>query len=980
MNKCLSTLMAALVFLISQHALCGTYGGGSGTAAEPYIIATAEQMQEVGANSTDWDKYFILTADIDLAAYTGMSYNIIGNVSTAFTGVFDGAGHVISNLTIDTSGGTIARLGLFGIVGTPNGSIGEIKNLGVVNIDIIAASQSSKVGGVVAMSYCSSISNCYVTGEIRGGSNVGSLAGYIHESAISNCYANCKVSSYEDVGGLVGRTYESTIDNCYATGSINGTYDVGGLVGSGSSGNISDCYATGKVTGGSRIGGLAGNSCSLENCYATGRVTAYGSSVGGLVGYSPSPVTNCYATGSVYGNSSVGGLAGSINASGFLTYCSAVGSVYGNNSVGGLVGKKSDCAISNCSALGNVNGVSNVGGLVGRDSGNYTTNCYAVGNVSGGEYVGGLIGRIYELYSSSLFTDCYASGSVNGDEYVGGLVGDSLNGSYYYTFWNSEVNPGISGIGNIASHIRVFAKTTLELQTESTFTDYGWDFVGESTNGDEDIWKMPGCGCPVLSWQSLGIVPDVVGLLETDAMLAITSAGILAGIEKKHSQIIPLGQVISQEPSVGCESTAVTLIVSDGFPYEAGSGTEVDPYRVRTAEHMNSIGVHSEDWHKNFVLMADIDLSTYTETSYNIIGRDSFNSFTGVFDGNSHIVSNFTFTSSGLDNIGLFGYLGFTGQVRNLGLQNVNIDAGTGVSVGGLAGYVSYYGTIENCYAEGSVSGGSFSVGGLVGINHGSMTDCDAVCTVNGNGGLVGDNAGTLTNCSASGTVNANEFDAGGLAGSNGGRITNCYATSSVMGPWDGGAGGLVGSNGGSITGCYAAGDIIGRLAGGLVGSNENGSLTNCYFSGSVGASFDGGITGYDQNGSYDSCFWDSEVNSYCVGVENIDDPAGVMGRTTLEMQTQSTYTDHGWDFVGEDVNGVEDIWRLCVDGVGYPRFSWEHDSVGDFECPDGTAGEDLGYFLEHWLSSDGRADLNGDGVVTLFDFALFAGHWMEGV
>ena len=61
-------------------------------------------MNEIGANPGDWGSYFLLTADIDLGAYTGTSFNIIGiNYDYPFTGVFDGNGHTISNFTYDSN-------------------------------------------------------------------------------------------------------------------------------------------------------------------------------------------------------------------------------------------------------------------------------------------------------------------------------------------------------------------------------------------------------------------------------------------------------------------------------------------------------------------------------------------------------------------------------------------------------------------------------------------------------------------------------------------------------------------------------------------------------------------------------------------------------------------------------------------------------------------------------------------------------------
>ncbi len=51
------------------------YGGGSGTANDPYQIWTAGQMNEIGLNEIHWDKYFKLIADINLAGFTGDQFN-----------------------------------------------------------------------------------------------------------------------------------------------------------------------------------------------------------------------------------------------------------------------------------------------------------------------------------------------------------------------------------------------------------------------------------------------------------------------------------------------------------------------------------------------------------------------------------------------------------------------------------------------------------------------------------------------------------------------------------------------------------------------------------------------------------------------------------------------------------------------------------------------------------------------------------------
>jgi len=104
-------------------------------------------------------------------------------------------------------------------------------------------------------------------------------------------------------------------------------------------------------------------------------------------------------------------------------------------------------------------------------------------------------------------------------------------------------------------------------------------------------------------------------------------------------------------------------------------------------------------------------------------------------------------------------------------------------------------------------------------------------------------------------------------------------------------------------------------------------------------------------------------------------------------MQTQSTFTLAGWDFVGETANGTDDIWRMRCEGMNYPKLSWQILSVSDFVCPDGVNIEDLSYYVGNWLmdncSSDnnycGGADLNSSGVVDLVDWAIFAENWLLG-
>ena len=92
----------ALAAILGVLCLCpgsvrAQYAGGSGVSDDPYLIATAEQMNSIGLDPNDWDKHFKLMADIDLSAYRERRFNTIGTGEVPFIGVFDGNGHGISN-------------------------------------------------------------------------------------------------------------------------------------------------------------------------------------------------------------------------------------------------------------------------------------------------------------------------------------------------------------------------------------------------------------------------------------------------------------------------------------------------------------------------------------------------------------------------------------------------------------------------------------------------------------------------------------------------------------------------------------------------------------------------------------------------------------------------------------------------------------------------------------------------------------------
>ena len=215
----------------------------------------------------------------------------------------------------------------------------------------------------------------------------------------------------------------------------------------------------------------------------------------------------------------------------------------------------------------------------------------------------------------------------------------------------------------------------------------------------------------------------------------------------------------------------------------------------------------------NITLDKNIDL---TGKGWTPIGTSFDNSYTGTFDGGGHTITGLAVTTND-QFVGLFGYIGNAGTVKNVVMEGVLITSNNGSSqAGGVAGFSR--GTIENCSVSGSVSGTVY-VGGVVGAQWGgSITGCSSSATVKGTvdvGGVAGqtNSNATMTACYATGNAtleiaSQNNIDVGGAVGFNGGsRILACYATGNVTSTGSSTVnvyiGGFCGYNSTTVTACY---------------------------------------------------------------------------------------------------------------------------------------------------------------------------------
>ena len=285
-KKLLSILLAlclvmALVPMTAFAAEAPSFGGGTGTQEDPWLIASqadlialAEFLNSGNAETFDTENagvgnchgyYFKQTADIDL---TGVSWEPIGySGSYYFAGNYDGGGHSITNAVstgkVDPDG--FATAGIFGWV-----AFGSVENLHVKNANFVATGQNnySYVGGIAGVCYGSSIKNCSVENsslESRRNNNnncAGSIVGYSYNGIFEKCAAeNNRVTSMAYAGGFVGEQADeknvgkSTFTNCYTA-------------------NCTVTAKTDKTDGLSFAGGFVGhvarNALTVVNCYVYG--------------------------------------------------------------------------------------------------------------------------------------------------------------------------------------------------------------------------------------------------------------------------------------------------------------------------------------------------------------------------------------------------------------------------------------------------------------------------------------------------------------------------------------------------------------------------------------------------------------------------------------------------------------------------------------------------------------------------------------
>ena len=328
----------------------------------------------------------------------------------------------------------------------------------------------------------------------------------------------------------------------------------------------------------------------------------------------------------------------------------------------GKEGRVSKLGVESVSVTGN----KFVGGLAGCVYFGSIEQCYCSGTVIGRTEVGGLTGR-----NSGQITGCYSNCSVSGNTLAGGLVG---------------VNKGLS------SYVK--ASYSIGLTTCTDADGYSGGLVGN--NGGfiyACFWDIETSGLNG-SRGGIGLTTDRM----KDVATYQNAGWFEAGWTIDNGQDYPRPAWENANGESVPEAAAIAL---------NGTGTENDPYQVSSADELAMLGRYASISDKCVVFTSDIDASGTEVCPIGNLGP-----FTGVFDGDGHIIENLTITNEANDYAGLFGFV-HKATISNLGVHNINV---TGSNyVGGLIG-CNLGGKVCSCYVTGKVSGES-NVGGLIGYS-----------------------------------------------------------------------------------------------------------------------------------------------------------------------------------------------------------------------------------------------------------------------
>lgn len=710
------------------------------------------------------------------------------------------------------------------------------------------------------------------------GRYVGGIVGYGEQSVLYDCEteANGYVLGSEYVGGIIGALNQS--DTQTALLSENGTRTtvnasyvignsyVGGIIGENKGGStIKNCINTGVAAGyNAYIGGICGaneNKAAIINCasYVSDtnnaiyrRVTdwgAVGSYAGGLTGYNSGTITFSDKDNAVSNRSVAGIVVGRHYVGGLVGYNDTDGTIDINYTlIGGRVAATGDC----------------VGGLVGLNASTKLLEkklTIKPSSVQGRYYVGGAIGANVvnpgeNVTVSGLKVD-NSLGTVTAEAFCGGLIGyqrtytenDRAGGTLYALLPGIAANnsnvPGtvtastnthtitITADGNSAGRlsavsnnmtIRAYAyaggiigscEPQTQMKVEHCLNAGGFDRPAEDTFPDSKLKT----GVDMMSYLKAQKYTDAAKALSDELGSSELRVSVIGGVIGVNGEKHVIDHCASKGTMNGLNAMGGVVGLNEGI--------------IRDCTLSGSMGSATQDYIGGIAGLnvggrtAGTIENCTTEKNCTVTGRNTVGGIVGYNLSGGRIQNNTSSANvSGAGRVG--GIAGENGGAIVLsstpaGKRRVN---GSGSGVGGVIGVNTATGTLSP--ASGSVQGdviaadnkltvrGSSMVGGIAGINRGTLGGTSINCLTNraaevraaagSAGGVVGAQEGAkavLRYAKNLGQVTANVGAAGGIVGMNsaGSTVENCIGNGSVTSN-DGYAGGVASENYGTIRSC----------------------------------------------------------------------------------------------------------------------------------------------------------------------------------
>ena len=715
------------------------------------------------------------------------------------------------------------------------------------------------------------------------GKYVGGIVGYGEQSVLYDCEteANGYVLGSEYVGGIIGALNQS--DTQTALLSENGTRTtvnasyvignsyVGGIIGENKGGStIKNCVNTGVAAGYNvYIGGICGaneNKAAIINCasYVSDtnnaiyrRVTdwgAVGSYAGGLTGYNGGTITFSDKDNAVSNRSVAGIVVGRHYVGGLVGYNDTDGTIDINYTlIGGRVAATGDC----------------VGGLVGLNASTELLEkklTIKPSSVQGRYYVGGAIGAnvvnpIGDITVDGLMVN-NSLGTITAEAYCGGLIGyqrtytekDREDGTLYALLPGIAANnsnvPGtvtastnthtitITADGNSADRlsavssnmtIRAYAyaggiigscEPQTRMKVEHCLNAGGFDRPAEDTFPDSKLKT----GVDMVSYLKAQKYTDAAKALSDELGGGELRVSVIGGVIGVNGENHVIEHCASKGTMNGLNAMGGVVGLNEGI--------------IRGCTLSGSMGSATQDYIGGIAGLnvggrtAGTIENCTTEKNCTVTGRNTVGGIVGYNLSGGRIQNNTSSANvSGAGRVG--GIAGENGGAITLsstpaGKRRVN---GSGSGVGGVIGVNTATGTLSP--ASGSAQGdviaadnrltvrGSSMVGGIAGINRGTLGGTSINCLTNqaaevraaagSAGGVVGAQEGAkavLRYAKNLGQVTANVGAAGGIVGMNSASSTveNCIGNGSVTSN-DGYAGGVASENYGTIRSCSVGTD-----------------------------------------------------------------------------------------------------------------------------------------------------------------------------